>query len=556
VKVKRSSDDDEQRFKAYVYDLVGDEPIAEFALEHAERVMSKLPSHLSPASRRQVAQAMSRVLSLAHYPLKLRGPNPLPRGFLPKPGKGKAHTYLHPSEDAKLLAHTAAPLTLRVLYGFLAREGMRASEACGLRWSDVDLENGAVTLDENKTDDPRTWSLDAGVASALRIWRKMNPEAEHLFADEKGRPLDPARSNLAERLRGYLRAAGVTRAQLFEESATRDPLRAHDLRATFVTLALADGKSEAWVADRTGHKSSQMINRYRRAARSLSELGLGKLRPLCTAIPEIAAMLPKATRYGRRPSRRAVRRRAGHLWRSVVARHTQPPQSSTEPLVFLVGPVGIEPTTNGLKGPDLRLFSPCFSALGIDSATRLQPETRKASSGGRVERGVATRQGGQRSRVPRPPLEAHQRPAGASSTSRRLAARLRGLEPPTANAAPRNRQHHTRCAVGIRKRWGRQDFSTKVLTTAHLLCSRGAVVRRLRLRLSSSWQSGDDVDRRSRSSLATALNEASRRPAAAPVALEQPMDRKLDGEVSSSRCQIFNATARVTRGEETACKTI
>jgi hypothetical protein len=58
----------------------------------------------------------------------------------------------------------------------------------------------------------------------------------------------------------------------------------HDLRATFVTLALAVGRSEAWVADRIGHRSSVMINRYRRAARTAQELGLGELLPLAEAL--------------------------------------------------------------------------------------------------------------------------------------------------------------------------------------------------------------------------------------------------------------------------------
>lgn len=57
---------------------------------------------------------------------------------------------------------------------------------------------------------------------------------------------------------------------------------------TFVTLSLAAGKSEAWVSDRTGHKSSIMINKYRRAARSASEFGLGELAPLDLALPELA----------------------------------------------------------------------------------------------------------------------------------------------------------------------------------------------------------------------------------------------------------------------------
>ena len=64
-------------------------------------------------------------------------------------------------------------------------------------------------------------------------------------------------------------------------------MRAHDLRGTFVTLSLANGRTETWVADRTGHKSSQMINRYRRAARSATELGMGPLAPLFEAVPEL-----------------------------------------------------------------------------------------------------------------------------------------------------------------------------------------------------------------------------------------------------------------------------
>jgi hypothetical protein len=36
-------------------------------------------------------------------------------------------------------------------------------------------------------------------------------------------------------------------------------LRARELPATFVTTSLALGKTEAWVTDRTSHRSSQMI---------------------------------------------------------------------------------------------------------------------------------------------------------------------------------------------------------------------------------------------------------------------------------------------------------
>ena len=67
------------------------------------------------------------------------------------------------------------------------------------------------------------------------------------------------------------------------------------MRATFVTVSLANGKSETWVADRTGHRSSAMINRYRRHARTWAELGLGELAALDRALPELAAMATRLT---------------------------------------------------------------------------------------------------------------------------------------------------------------------------------------------------------------------------------------------------------------------
>ncbi len=47
----------------------------------------------------------------------------------------------------------------RLLFGCLSREGMRVSEALSLRWRDVDLERGSVSLDKNKTDDVRRGCL-------------------------------------------------------------------------------------------------------------------------------------------------------------------------------------------------------------------------------------------------------------------------------------------------------------------------------------------------------------------------------------------------------------
>lgn len=283
VRTKATSDRDAQRLRLLCR-AIGDVPVARFALADAELAMAALPRTLSSATRRQYAQILARLCHLAVYPLRLIAVSPLPRGFLPKVRRAKATAWLYPSEDAALLACTAVPLARRLLYGVLAREGLRLGEALRLRWQDVDTDRGTIRLDRNKTDDPRAWALAPGVGAALARFRgeaalaRFRGEADGLVW------LAQVRDHMADQFRADLRAASVDRAELFERSPARQPIRVHDLRATFVTLALAAGRSETWVADRTGHRSSVMIAGYRRAARTAAELGLGELTALDVAV--------------------------------------------------------------------------------------------------------------------------------------------------------------------------------------------------------------------------------------------------------------------------------
>lgn len=307
VKDKDSDLDKARLEKLYAVDVggitAGDIPIDEFTLDHAERMMAALPDEAKrPATRRAYAQLINRVCALAVYPCRVIATNPLPRGFLPKVGKPPAFPYLYPDEDAALLAwndeaakamnvedvRPGVPLCRRVLFAFLMREGCRVSEAADLTFERLDLKKGVISLDKNKTNDARAWAMDSAVARALTAYKKLRGagDSDRVFVDEDGRPL--AGESLAPVLRADLRAAGVTRHELHDDKAkNRRPIRAHDLRSGFVTLSLANGKTEAWIADRTGHTSSQMINRYKRAARSASELGLGTLTPMDQAIPEL-----------------------------------------------------------------------------------------------------------------------------------------------------------------------------------------------------------------------------------------------------------------------------
>lgn len=285
VPKKKTSFKDAQILGRWVYKVVGHIALSAFKLSDAQEVLRRVPRSLSSSTRRHVAQAMVRLFNLAVYPCQLIPASPIPKGFLPKV-RTRPGGYLYPAEDRALLAQKRVPLVNRILYGFLAREGMRREEALLLTWSDLDLVNGSVRLDRNKTNDPRAWALDPGVVKALAWWKKQQndpPPTAKVFRDI----VNPQK--LASALQAHLELAGVDRAELFEHNEKRRRVNVHALRATFVTLSLANNKSEAWVQDRTGHRSSLMVNRYRRVARTAAELRLGALAPLDGAIPEIGA---------------------------------------------------------------------------------------------------------------------------------------------------------------------------------------------------------------------------------------------------------------------------
>jgi integrase len=284
---------DAQVFRDYINPVIGATRLPDVTLEHAERVMARLPRTLAPRSRKLVAQCLRKLLSFAVYPGRHLAINPIPREWMPVVPKSanKAKTLLWPAEDAKLAACALVPVERRLTYGILAREGMRASELAALKWRDLDLEHGRVRLDKNKTDDPRAWALSPDVVRVLAWWKEhtKGEAGDYVLAVELANAAWWLRGDdkwTEGRGRGDLRTAGITRAELHERTASRQPIRLHDLRATFVTVSLANGKEEKWVTDRTGHKSSEMVGLYDRQARTWAELDLGTLGALDALLPE------------------------------------------------------------------------------------------------------------------------------------------------------------------------------------------------------------------------------------------------------------------------------
>jgi integrase len=143
--------------------------------------------------------------------------------------------------------------------------GIRRGQICGLKWSAVDLDNGEITVHDNRVvvnghardkeggktkNADQTISIDRATVSALRRWREIqNREREffgsdyhpgdYVFTFEGGRPPHP--DTIRQRFDRLAAAAGLTRITF------------HDLRHSYATAALRAGLNPKVISERIGH---------------------------------------------------------------------------------------------------------------------------------------------------------------------------------------------------------------------------------------------------------------------------------------------------------------
>lgn len=131
---------------------------------------------------------------------------------------------------------------IELLYGC----GLRASEACGLRTTDVDADEGTVRV-TGKGGKERIVPLGGAAAAALRLYlAEGRPKlgagtGDRIFVSVRGRPLGP--SDVRRAVRRELDAAGL---------AHRSP---HAFRHTFATHLLEHGADLRSIQHLLGHAS-------------------------------------------------------------------------------------------------------------------------------------------------------------------------------------------------------------------------------------------------------------------------------------------------------------
>jgi integrase len=263
----------------YIVPLLGDHRLDRLTPEHINDAWATLATWkarrgdktLSPNTVRLAHTILSRALKVAQQRgLIMRNPATL----MDAPRGDKTRADVLTKDQARAILDAAAGTRNAARWVVALALGLRQGEALGLRWPDVDLDTGAISvrhalarvkgqglvLGPLKTDKAeRTIIAPAPLLAALKEHRAaQNAErlaagtwwvdTGHVFAETDGRPIDPKHDWAG--WRDLLAKAGVPHVKL------------HSARHTAATMLLALGVPIEVASEMLGHSRLEITRGY------------------------------------------------------------------------------------------------------------------------------------------------------------------------------------------------------------------------------------------------------------------------------------------------------
>jgi integrase len=271
---------------------LGHIPLAKLTPQHVQAMMTrKTAAGLSPRTVQYIRAVLRRALGQA-MKWSLVGRNVATLVDPPRSVRKPVHPLT--AEQARHFLQTSREDRLGPLFHVAITTGLRQGELFGLRWQDVDLEAGTLTVrhalqrvgGEPKLVEPktalsrRTITLPASAVTALHEQRIRQFEERLaagpawrdwglVYTSSIGTPLEP--SNVTKRLHALLKRAGLPRQ------------RFHDLRHCAASLLLASGSGPRVIMGILGHSQiSLTMNTYAHLSPALERDAADRLEAILT----------------------------------------------------------------------------------------------------------------------------------------------------------------------------------------------------------------------------------------------------------------------------------
>ncbi|MBU4460763.1 MAG: tyrosine-type recombinase/integrase [Verrucomicrobia bacterium] len=146
-----------------------------------------------------------------------------------------------------------------------AETAMREGDCCMLRWGDVDLKSGFITVKTRKTGERIEVPILKELRAALRAQKRHSADAAGFVWPEAAAMYQTNRCGISYRVRRAFKAAGIVRSAKREGPAVKKNASLYDfhaLRTTWITRALTAGVPMEMVRRVTGHRTAEIVAKH------------------------------------------------------------------------------------------------------------------------------------------------------------------------------------------------------------------------------------------------------------------------------------------------------
>ena len=242
-------------------ELYGNKKLSEITPKDVDDYKALRLRDARPATVNREIATLRQIFNLAKRWKKFFGENPVSISKL-LPEHNQKERILTYEEEMRLL--DACNEYLRPIIVTALHTGMRKTEILTLNWSNIDLENGLITIDQTNTKSKKTRRIP--INSTMRIllkeqWLRTGQgpfRNEYVFISKTGTPYK-FHTSIKGAFERVCKNAEIT------------GLRFHDLRHTAATRMIEAGASIVAVSKILGHSDIKMTMRYSHPDNSLKE---------------------------------------------------------------------------------------------------------------------------------------------------------------------------------------------------------------------------------------------------------------------------------------------
>jgi integrase len=207
--------------------------------KEAELYLEKIGAPVKPATVNRELSLLKHMFTKAIEWSKVKE-NPAKKVKLLK-GEVKRVRFLMPDEIRDLLSNCADHL--KPIVTVALHTGMRKGELLGLKWEQVNFDQGIITLTDTKNNERRDLPMNETVKAMLQATER---KGDYVFCNGEGETFANVRRSFETAVR---------------KSKIED-FRFHDLRHTFASNLVMEGVDIMTVKELMGHKDLTMTLRY------------------------------------------------------------------------------------------------------------------------------------------------------------------------------------------------------------------------------------------------------------------------------------------------------